>query len=118
LKIKLDENIPTSLVSILSGLGHDVDTVVSEGLKGRDDETVREAARADNRFLITQDLDFSDQRQFASTDATGVMLVRLHTPGREELADRVKFAFAEGDLNAWHRSLVVVGDRKIRVRKI
>ena len=32
MKIKLDENIPLSLVAILSQLGHDVDSVYQEGL--------------------------------------------------------------------------------------
>jgi hypothetical protein len=46
-KVKLDENIPTTLASLLGVLGHDVDTVASEGLQGSLDETVdsRLAAR-------------------------------------------------------------------------
>jgi hypothetical protein len=33
MKIKIDENLPARLVAMLSDLGHDVDTVVAEGLK-------------------------------------------------------------------------------------
>ena len=35
MKIKLDENLPEGLVVALTGLGHDVDTAVREGLGGR-----------------------------------------------------------------------------------
>jgi hypothetical protein len=35
MKIKLDENITTELIPILSAQGHDVDTVVMEGLTGQ-----------------------------------------------------------------------------------
>jgi len=64
MKVKLDENIPVRLAGDLAILGHDVDTVASEGLKGKPDGAVWSAARRDERFLITQDLDFSDIRQF------------------------------------------------------
>ena len=34
MKVKLDENIPIRLAGVLATLGHNVDTVASEGLKG------------------------------------------------------------------------------------
>ncbi len=37
MKVKLDENIPDRLISVLANEGHDVDTVASEGLRGRPD---------------------------------------------------------------------------------
>ena len=40
MRLKLDENIPTSAAARLRDLGHDTDTVHDEGLVGRDDETV------------------------------------------------------------------------------
>jgi hypothetical protein len=63
-KIKLDENLPERLVSELDALGHDVDTVRAEHLAGRGDSEVWQAAQSVDRFLITQDLDFSDVRRY------------------------------------------------------
>ncbi len=63
MKIKLDENLPDRLVAVLTGLGHNVDTVRTEQLTGSADPDVWSAAQADPRFLITQDLDFSDVRR-------------------------------------------------------
>lgn len=37
MRIKLDENIPSSLVETLAGLGHVADTVEDEGITGKDD---------------------------------------------------------------------------------
>ena len=54
MNIKLDENLPERLVSMLSDLGHDVDTVRSEQLTGRDDTEVWSAAQSTERFLIAQ----------------------------------------------------------------
>jgi hypothetical protein len=45
MRIKLDENLPPRLVSVLSELGHDVDTVPSERIAGKDDAVVWQAPR-------------------------------------------------------------------------
>jgi len=73
MKIKLDENLPSSLVVDLSALGHDVDTAPAEGLAGRPDPDVWRAAQTAERFLITQDLDFSDLRAFAPGTHYGIL---------------------------------------------
>jgi predicted nuclease of predicted toxin-antitoxin system len=80
--IKLDENLPERLAQVLSDFGHDVDTVLSEQLAGHDDADVWSAAQSVGRFLITQDLDFSDLRQYTPGTHAGLLLVRLRTPGR------------------------------------
>jgi hypothetical protein len=73
MKIKLDENLPTSLVADLTALGHDVDTAPTEGLAGHPDSDVWRAAQSAGRFLITQDLDFSDVRAFAPGTHHGIL---------------------------------------------
>ncbi|WP_437756972.1 DUF5615 family PIN-like protein [Sorangium sp. So ce1389] len=49
MRIKLDENLPTSLVGALVQLGHDADSVQQEGLQGSPDAGVWAAAQADKR---------------------------------------------------------------------
>jgi predicted nuclease of predicted toxin-antitoxin system len=117
MKVKLDENMPRRLAQGLAGLGHDSDTVPSEGLVGEADDTVWKAAQEAGRFLITQDLDFSDARQFTPGTHCGVLLVRLKEPGREALVNHVMAAFAQEDVSKWERGLVVLTDRKLRVRR-
>jgi len=46
MRIKLDENLPVRLVPVLTELGHDVDTVPSERIAGKDDAVVWQAAHA------------------------------------------------------------------------
>ncbi len=76
MKIKLDENMPLDSLEVHASQ-LDVDTVISEGLQGSDDEIVFAAAQAEGRFLITQDLDFSDQRKFLPGAHAGILLLRL-----------------------------------------
>lgn len=58
MKVKLDENLPLCLVELLAGRGHEVDTVVQEGLAGRTDRQVAEAARREGRMIVTADRGF------------------------------------------------------------
>jgi predicted nuclease of predicted toxin-antitoxin system len=115
--IKLDENLPERLVSQLQAVGHDVDTVVSEHLAGRDDNEVWQAAQAVDRFLITQDLDFSDVRRFKPGTHAGLLLVRLAQPGRNALAARVAMLFATERVDKWRGCLVVATEHKVRVKR-
>ena len=115
MKIKLDENLPARLVANLHGYGHEVATVLDEGLEGRPDADVWQAAQAEGRFLITQDLDFSDTRRFAPGTHPGLLLVRLREPGANALMAAVDTVAAE--IDDWGGCFVVVTEHKIRVRR-
>lgn len=117
MRIKLDENLPTSLVEALVQLGHDADSVEQEGLQGSPDSDVWAAAQSDKRFLVTQDLDFSDVRQFGPGTHYGLLLVRLADPSRRALKAYIKCLFQAEDVERWARCFVVATDTKIRVRR-
>jgi predicted nuclease of predicted toxin-antitoxin system len=117
MKIKLDENLPDSFSSLLKQLGHDACTANDEGLTGCADHEIWEAAQHEARFLITQDLDFSDTRQFAPGVHRGILLVRLHSPSRQNLINRVGSIFRSEDVEGWTGCFVVASERKIRVQK-
>ena len=55
MKFKLDENLPVSFAAILTSVGHDVDTVIQEGLIGAPDRDVVAAATEAGRILISLD---------------------------------------------------------------
>lgn len=116
MKIKLDENLPQLIATYLSSLGHDVHTTVEEGLAGCTDPQIWETAQREERFLITQDLDFSDTRQFTPGTHYGILLIRLRSPSRLALAARISQVFQVEDVNGWVRCFVVVTEHKIRVR--
>ena len=115
MNIKLDENLPEALVPILAELGHDTDTVPQENLTGQDDEAVWGAAQKAVRFLITQDLDFSDSQKFVPGMHCGILLLRLRDPGRLALLRIVELLFKTEAVETWHGCLVVATERKLRV---
>jgi predicted nuclease of predicted toxin-antitoxin system len=54
-KFKLDENLPVSSAATLTSAGHDVDTVIQEGLIGAPNQDVVAAVTAAGRILISLD---------------------------------------------------------------
>ncbi|MBZ5514769.1 MAG: DUF5615 family PIN-like protein [Acidobacteriia bacterium] len=117
MRIKLDEQLPAHLASRLSAMGHDVRTVLEEGIAGKADPVVWQAAQRGARFLITQDMDFSDARRFAPGTHHGILLIRLRSPGWRSLLARVQDVFAQEDVAQWAGCLVVATERKVRVRR-
>ena len=117
MKIKLDENLPLQVAERLRNLGHDIHTTQQEGLSGYPDADIWSAAQREGRFLITQDLDFSDARKFAPGTHHGIVLVRLHSPSRSQLIKRVEEVFRYENVSDWWSCFVVVSEHKVRVRR-
>jgi predicted nuclease of predicted toxin-antitoxin system len=117
MRLKLDENMPESLVDALKRLGHDVHTVREEQLQGAPDAEVFRAAQVEARLLVTQDLDFSDARQYPPGTHRGILLIRLVNPSRRMLHSYVEQLFVEQDARVWEGCFVVATDTKIRVRR-
>jgi predicted nuclease of predicted toxin-antitoxin system len=112
MKIKLDENLPAILADSLRNLGHDVHTVLDEGLRGKEDRAIWNTAQAESRFLITQDLDFSDVRQFSPGTHAGILLIRLREPSRRNLFATVQKLFRNENVHEWLGCFVVATEEK------
>ncbi len=117
MRIKLDENIATSSADRLTALGHDVHTVIEEELSGHVDSEVWAAAQLEDRFLVTQDLDFSDRRRFAAGSHAGVLLVRLPDAEQWRISDYLVAWLSTPDASTWERCFVVATPNKVRVRR-
>ncbi|MDP1526886.1 MAG: DUF5615 family PIN-like protein [Rhodocyclaceae bacterium] len=115
MKIKLDENLPSRLAGILAANGHDVHTVPEENLSGRPDADIWQVVNTEGRFLITQDLDFSDTRQFAPGTHPGVLLLRLREPGAGALVAAVQAIATE--IGEWAGCFVVATENKVRIKR-
>ena len=116
MRLELDENVPSRAIEVFAQHGHDVDTTVrEEGFAGRSDGEIWEAAKADGRLLVTQDLDFSDIRRYRPGTHPGLLIVRLREPGANELVRQL--GAVAGDLSTWAGCFVVLTDHKIRVKR-
>jgi predicted nuclease of predicted toxin-antitoxin system len=117
MKVKLDENLPALLTVALGELGHDVHTSNEEGLGGYPDDQIWRAAQREGRFLIRQDLDFSDVRRFVPGTHYGILLIHLHSPSQRSLMNRIRQIFEAGNVHEWGGCFIVATERKVRIRK-
>jgi predicted nuclease of predicted toxin-antitoxin system len=115
MKIKLDENLPFRLATSLQQIGHDVHTTHQEGLTGSEDMEIFKAAQEELRFLITEDLDFSDVRKYVPGSHCGILIIRLHAPARRILVERICELFRTQSIATWTGCLVVATELKVRV---
>ena len=60
MRIKLDENLGDRLVESFLEAGHDVETVVTEHMMGASDVALLAVCVAEQRVLVTLDLDFAN----------------------------------------------------------
>ena len=116
MKFKLDENLPLQIATSLKALGFDAHSVDQEGLSGHSDQELWEAVQREERFLITQDLDFSDVRRFAPGNHHGILVIRLHSPSRRGLVRRVEGIFKSENVSGWAGCFVVASEYKLRIR--
>ena len=84
MKFKLDENFGRSIQEVLEGAGHDARTVQEEHLQGAADPKIFEAAKSEDRILVTMDHGFGNVLLYDHTGTAGVAVI--NPPGRPTLA--------------------------------
>ena len=117
LRFKLDENLPGRVDPALRALGHDVETALSENLAGAVDPRLLSACIAEDRILVTLDLDFSDIREYPPGSHRGVWVLR---PSRQTFDAVLNLVLSAVRLAAVERTagqLWVIDERRVRIRE-
>ena len=79
MRFKVDENLPIDVAEILRANNHDAMTIFDQEMVGQPDLKVASVCRAEERALITLDLDFSDIRTYPPAAHAGFIILRLRT---------------------------------------
>jgi len=117
LRFKLDENMPRDAATRLGEEGHDVATVVDEGLGGEEDPPVLKAATDERRILLTFDLDFADIRQYPPGTHAGIVVFRLQDQRWTTLKRPLSRLLAQGGLAGLASGLAIVDESRVRYRR-
>lgn len=115
MRLKLDENLGIRTAHLFAEAGHDVATVIGQGLAGYTDADLLTVCVAEGRAMITLDLDFSSPLRFDPASTAGIAVLRVpDLPGRSDLevaAGLLIEAMAEADITG---ELWVVDRRRVR----
>lgn len=85
MKLKLDENLGERGRAILQQAGHDVATVMDQGLTGATDADLIQRCAAESRALVTLDMDFANPLRFRPNRYAGIAVLRL--PNKPSASD-------------------------------
>jgi hypothetical protein len=116
MKIKLDENLPGELLDFILGLGHEADSVHSEGMAGFADAAVMSQVKRESRSFFTLDKGIADVRAYPPEDFAGLVLFRPRSSGRRAVFTFVQDRVADLLNRDLKGHLWVVTERGIRVR--
>ncbi len=76
MRFKLDENFGTRTQRLFVEAGHDVHTVRYESLQGASDRQLYKVCCAEQRCLVTLDLDFANPLRFPPGKSGGIVVIR------------------------------------------
>ena len=114
---KLDENLPSSLVSVFASADHDAISVVAQALQGASDAELAEVCRRENRVLVTLDKGFADIRAYPPAEHSGIIVLRLEhqdVPYIRATIGRVLRLMADHPVE---NTLWIVEDDRVRFRR-
>ncbi len=116
MRFKLDEDLPIPAAELLRERGHDVTTVREQGLGGAKDSQVWEAAKGEERCLITADKGFADLRHFPPGDHPGIIVLRPNEDGIRPIIDLLR-QLLDFPLAEIPGALAVVTPQGVRIRR-
>ena len=117
MRFKLDENLPIQFKRLFTESGHDAATVIDEGIGGVTDSELASVCLAEERVLVTQDLDFADIRTYPPPKHPGIIVFRLATQARDDVL-QVAATLIEALVTASPiGQLWIVEDTRVRIRE-
>jgi len=75
--VKLDENVPDSVATLLQQAGHDVALARDQNLAGAPDDRLLVVASSEGRALVTLDRDFTNILNHPPATTAGIVVIRL-----------------------------------------
>lgn len=118
MRFKIDENLPPDVAQMLHQAGHDAFTVFDQGLRSHTDPQVIAACQTEGLALLSLDLDFSNILTYPPENFAGLIVLRLHRPGRAAVLRLVRRILPHLATQPVTGKLWIVDEVRIRIRQV
>jgi predicted nuclease of predicted toxin-antitoxin system len=115
-KFKLDENLPVEAADMLREKGHDAHSVHDERMCGAPDASIAQICSAEERTLVTLDLDFADIRHYPPSSYFGINVLRLARADRLSVMAILPRILELLETEPVLRRLWIVDENRTRIR--
>jgi predicted nuclease of predicted toxin-antitoxin system len=116
MRFKVDENLPREACDVLNGAGHDAISVGQQGLSGADDARIYRLCQAEQRALVTLDVDFANVQAYDPKSSAGVIVLRLTRQDRQRVLEAVASTLPVLEREPLENRLWIVEGERIRIR--
>jgi len=113
--VKIDEDLPAEIASLVGAAGHDAKTVYVQRHTGLPDDQLWPKIQQEQRMLLTADKGFANARDFPPGSHAGVVLFRLPRESRAGYIRLAELLLARVKLEDIVGAIVVVSPNVIRV---
>ena len=118
MRFKIDENLPPEVAELLRQEGHEALTIFEQGLRSHTDAEVIAVCQAEGLALLSLDLDFSNILLFPPEQFAGLIVLRLHRPGRAAVMGLLRRLLPHIATRPVVGKLWVVDEARIRIRQV
>jgi predicted nuclease of predicted toxin-antitoxin system len=115
-RLKVDENLPPEVATLLRDAGHDATTVTEQGLGGQPDREVARRCREELRAIVTLDVDFSNIRAYPPGEYSGLIVLRLDSQTKTNVLATIASVIPLLDHEPLDRHLWIVEEDEVRMR--
>lgn len=114
-----DMGVPWRVVSFLKSCGHNVTHLRDEGLQRLPDRDIFKKAAAEDRIILTFDLDFGEIIALSRQTPVSVFLFRLHNTTTPFVIKRLERVLSvSADTVKEHTVIIVIDDSRHRIRML
>ena len=117
MQIKVDEDLPRAVATLLRHAGHDAQTVREENMGGAKDPQLWRRTLREERLLITADKGFGDIRHYPPGTHPGIILLRPMEDGIRPLQGLMETLLAQCRLEDLAGYITVVTPSRVRIRR-
>lgn len=117
-RVLLDQGLPRGAAALLREAGWDAQHVGDRDMARAEDGAILEAARRENRIVITLDADFHALLALAGYDSPSVLRIREEGLKSPEIASLIQRVFTLAGADLARGALLTVANGKLRIKHL